>query len=189
VTFIFVILIVFILGLTLIPFKLSLKFSKQFSKFEGDFTLSWMKIKLFQQNIPVKEKKKRKKEKKDEKKPFDRQKIGKIIALFYESLPELLKILKTILKSLSLEELNLNFIIGFDSPVDTAVTSGYIWSLAAAVNIFPNIYLNVIPDFQKERLDGHIRLILKLRIIWILIAFFRAIIKRPVRNLFLEIRR
>lgn len=163
---------------------MSFCFSKRGSVIHGDFKIRLMKIKLFHKKIPPKKKKKEKKKKK----PFDRKRILRIISLLWESLPYLTRIWNAFLKSISIEKFSFDFIIGLNSPVDTAVVSGYFWSLASVVNVIPNAHLSIKPDFKEERLDGSMIVKLKFRLFWIVASFVKAFTKKPVRLLFKEMR-
>lgn len=183
VTTILLIFFLIIIGLLVVPFQISLYFSKKGSLIRGDFKIHLMKIRIFHERIPLKEKKEKKK-----KKPFDRERILKIISLLWESYPYLTRIWNALLKSISIENLYFNFIIGLNSPVDTAIVSGYLWSLASVANITPNMRLSIKPDFKGERLDGSMKIKLKIRLFWISTSFIKAFTKKPVRSLFKEIR-
>jgi len=163
---------------------MSLCFSKSGSIIQGDFKIRLMKIKLFHKKIPPKKKKKEKKKKK----PFGRKRILRIISLLWESFTYLTRIWNAFLKSISIEKFSFDFIIGLNSPVDTAVVSGYFWSLASVVNVIPNVHLSIKPDFKEERLDGSMIVKLKVRLFWNVTSFIRAFTKKPVRLLFKEMR-
>ncbi|MBM4240867.1 MAG: DUF2953 domain-containing protein [Euryarchaeota archaeon] len=193
VTTILLILAVVIIGLLVVPFKISMHLSNKGSLIQGDIQITWMRIRFFHRKIPSEKEKEEIKEEKKKKgkkeKKFDFKRIPKIIHLLMESWPYLTRILNEFFKSLSVEKFSIDFIIGLSSPVDTAVISGYIWSLASIVNIIPNAHLSVTPDFQKVRIDGSIILKLKFKLFWVVVAFIKAFTKKPVRMLLGEIRR
>ncbi|MCP8312634.1 MAG: DUF2953 domain-containing protein [Candidatus Methylarchaceae archaeon HK02M1] len=150
--------------------------------------MSWMGIRFIRRKIPSEgEKKKEKKEKEKEK--FYWRRIPETVSLFVESFPYIRNILKAAMKSISIKRFSCDVVMGLDSPVDTAVVSGYLWSLASIVNVFPKVYLSVKPDFQERRLDGSIMVELKVRLLRIVLAFVRAFFKKPVRQFFGKMRR
>lgn len=177
---ILLIFLLIIIGLLVVPLQISLYFSKRGSLIRGDFKVHFMKIRIFHGKIPPKKKK--------EKKPFDKKRILKIISLLWESYPHLTHILNTFLKSISIEKFYLNFIIGLNSPVDTSIVSGYLWSLASFLNVTPNMYLSIKPDFKEERLDGSMKIKLKIKLFRIATSSIKALTKKPVRSLLKEIR-
>ncbi len=150
--------------------------------------LSWMKIRLIQRDIPSEEEEEKKEEKKEKERKFDIKKLIKSIKLFWEALDHLKPIITAFLRSLTLEKFSLNLNLGFGSPVDTAMTSGYFWSLASVANLIPPVSLSLVPDFQKERIDGSVELNIKLKLFWIVVESIKAFTKKPVRELFWSLR-
>jgi len=182
-----IILLIFLLIITsllLIPFHISLHLSKKGSLTQGDFHISWLGITFIRRKIFPEERKKEKEEKR-----FDWRSITEMISLFTESFPHLKRILNAFMKSISIERFSCDVTIGLDSPADTATISGYIWSLAPLVNLFPKAYLSVKPDFQEKRLDGSMIIELKVKLLRIAVAFIRAFTKKPVRQFFRKMRR
>ncbi|MEE9585685.1 MAG: DUF2953 domain-containing protein [Nitrososphaerales archaeon] len=150
---------------------------------QGSFRIRWLGITFFQQKIPQEE---RKKEKRRER--FDWKSIPEMGSLFTESYPYFTNVLNAFTKSISIKRLSFNVTIGLGSSADTAIVSGYLWSLASIVNVYPPIYLSVEPDFQEERLDGSMMIELKVRLLRIAVAFIKAFSKKPVRRLFSRMR-
>jgi hypothetical protein len=161
---------------------------KRGSLIQGDFHIIWLGITFIRRKIPTEGRKKegRKKEKEEE---FDWRGIPEMISLFTESFPYLKRILNAFIRSLSIVRFSLSLTIGLDSPADTAVMSGYLWALASVVNVFPKAHLSVKPDFQEKKLDASMMAELKIRLLWIAVAFIRAFTKRSVRRLFRKMRR
>ncbi|MCP8316970.1 MAG: DUF2953 domain-containing protein [archaeon] len=177
-----IIILIFLLivaSLLLIPFHISLHFFMRGSLIQGSFHISWLGITFIRRKIFPEERKKKKEEKK-----FDWRSIPEMISLFTESFPYLKHILNAFMKSISIERFSCNVTMGLDSPADTAMISGYMWSLASLVNVFPKAYLSVKPDFQEKRLDGSMMVELKVRLLWIAVALIRAFSKKPIRQLF-----
>lgn len=174
----------------MVPFQISLKFYRKNSVNEGYFRLRWLKIRLIHRKIPS-DKKKPKKEKieKKEGKKIDFNRIPKILEYFGESLPYIMNVFEAFLRSVSINKISINSIIGLDSPADTAIVSGYLLGLASVVNILPKTNFTVDPDFNKERIDGSILVEMKLRLFWIAVESLKAFTKKPVRSLFGELRK
>jgi hypothetical protein len=188
---IILILALILLGILLIPFHISFYLQKSGNEMEGKFKLSWLRIRLIQRDIPQEEeeeKKEKKKKEKEEETKFNASKLIKVVKLLWEALDYLKPIFNAFLNSLTLEKFFLNLNLGFRSPVDTAMTSGYIWSLASVVNLIPPVSLSVVPDFQKQRMDGSVEISIKLKLFWIVVQFIKAFTKKPVRELFWSIR-
>lgn len=175
----------------MVPFHIILNLCNDGFKIHGNFKLTWMKIKLIQRKIPPEEKeeKKEKKEKRKDKAKFDVKRIPKLISLFIESWPYFGRILNAFLKSTSFEKFSLDLVIGLGDPADTAIINGYLRALISLANIIPNAYFSVEPDFQRERIDGHLVMDIKIRLFWIVIEFIRAYTKKPVRMLIGELRK
>ncbi|GAB4308963.1 MAG: hypothetical protein Kow0019_05840 [Methanobacteriaceae archaeon] len=148
-----------------------------------------MRIRLLQRTIPSSKPSKKKKKKKAEKKEkTDFNKISKIVQNFLDSLPYLIRLIRQFCRSINIEYLKATIIIGFSSYTDTALVCGYLWSLIATLKIFPDICLNVKPDFQKENLDISLKLKMKIKLLWIIIEFIRVFMKKPVRILIKDLR-
>lgn len=184
---IILIIILIIIGILVVPFQISLQLNRRDSVNEGHFKLSWLKIRLIHRKFPSDKKEKKPEDKKQKKIDFNR--IPQIIELSIESLPYIFNIFEAFLKSISIKKISIDSIIGFDSPVDTAIISGYLWGLASIINLIPNTCLTVEPDFHKERVDGSFVIELKMILLWIAIAGLRALTKKPVRSLVGELRK
>jgi len=185
---IILILALILLSFLLIPFQIYLELHKIGTNFKGNFALRCIGIKIFQREIPSAEEKEEKEEKKEEKKKFDLQQILRILNLFLESWPYLVNILQAFIKSLSLEKLSVHMTLGFESPADTAMITGYLWSFTYPVSALTSIEASVTPDFNNRVLDGDLEIDVKLKLFWIAVEVIRAITKKPVRKLIQELR-
>lgn len=181
-----------------IPLKLSLDIKKHGSKLKGKFSLVWLGIKIFSKEIPGEEedkkakkekKKEEKKDKKDKKDKFDLQRILKILNLFMEAWPHLYRLIISFFRSFTLEKFSLNLTMGLESPADTAMFTGYIWSVTYPLNALTRIDAVITPDFEKRVLDGDLQMDIRLKLIGIVVEAIRAFTKKPVRKLIWEIRR
>lgn len=173
----------------MIPFHISLKLKIDGLKFSGYFKLTWIRIRLLQRKFPDKSEEKKEVKEEEEKKPFEFGKIPRIISLLYQSLPHLMRIFKAFLKSIKIESFGANLKLGLGSPYETAMISGYLYALMPLLNIIPKIYISFDPDFQKERIELNTDLKISIRLLWIVIELFRAIIKKPIRDLIGELRK
>jgi hypothetical protein len=169
----------------MIPFQISMELLRQNTINRGYLRVRWLKLKIIdRQIIPTP-----KKEKKAEKREFDISRIPKIISLFGESLPSIMNILEAFLRSISIEKISLNSIFGLGDSADTAMVGGFLYSVAAVVNVLPNTYFSVEPDLQNERLECSLIVKLKLKLLWIVIAFLKDLTKKPFRSLLGELRK
>jgi len=189
--------VLILLSFLLIPLKLSLNLNKHGSEIKGRFSLYWIGIRFFSKEIPEEEKeedKKKKKEKKEkaeekeEKGKFDLERILRIINLFGEAWPHLYHFLVAIFRSFTLEKFYLKLTMGLESPADTAMFTGYIWSVTHPLNALTRIETVITPDFQRRVLDGELQVDIRLKLIGIVTEAIRAYTKKPVRQLISELR-
>ena len=196
---IIIILVLILLSFLLIPLNLSLNLKKRDSNIKGRFSLRWLGIRIFSKQIPEKEKdgdKKEKKEKKEKEKDkkadedkFDLDRILKLINLFLDSWPHLYRVIVAIYQSFTLQKFSLDVTMGLESPADTALFTGYIWSVTYPLNALTGFDLVVIkPDFNRQILDGDLDLDIKLKLVGIVVEAIRAFTKKPVRKLINEMR-
>jgi len=175
-----------------VPFHISVELFRQGNVNQGYLRVKWLKIKIIDRELirpPKKETKPKRK--------FDVNKfintlqdtLPKIIPNFIKSLPYFMNIFWVFLQSITIEIISFNFIIGLGDSADTAMVGGFLYSVAAIVNVFPNIYFSVEPDLQNERLEGSLEVKLKLRLLKIAAATLKALIKRPVISLLWELRK
>jgi hypothetical protein len=176
-----------IVGILVVPFNIHLNLTNTGFNVKGNFKLTWIKIKLIQREVT--QNKETQKEESKKKNEFNIKNIFKIISLSIESWPYLKRVLSAILKSTSIQKFSLNLNVGLGDAVDTARITGYLWALASLINVKPNVYLSIQPDFQKEHLDAKLILNIRIRLLMIIIELVRAFTKKPVRKLFNELRK
>jgi len=191
---IILILVLILLSFLLIPLKLSLELEKQGSELKGLFSLRFLGIRIFSKEIPEDEKDKEEKveedeEETDKKDEFDLKRILKILRLVKESWPHIYRLITAFYRSVTLEKFSLNLTLGMESPADTALFTGYIWSFTCPLNALTRIDAVITPDFQKRVLDGNFQMIINLKLIWIVVEAIRAYTKKPVREMIREMRR
>jgi len=190
ISIIILILVLILLSFLFIPLKLSLYLNKQGNETEGKFTLRLLGIPLFSRKIPEdktdeKEEKEEKAEKKDK---FSLERILKILKLFKESLPYIYGLMTSIYNAVTIEKFSVNMNLGMESPADTALFTGYIWSFTYPLNALTRIDVNINPDFQRRVLDGNIQMDVNIRLIGIVVEAIKAYTKKPVRELIKEVR-
>ena len=190
------IIIVIILILTVIlvfPFHISIYFQKKALKIQGHVNVTWMKLRIFKKEWPEKKTEDKKlaepkKESEKEKTKFSVERILKVLNLFLQSLPYIENVIYAFFRSTYFEKFTFDLKFGFYSPTDTAKIAGYFWSIGSIVNIIPNVYLTVVPDFQEEIFDGTGEFEFKLRLLYIVVESVKAFTKKPVRALISELR-
>jgi len=186
--------VLILLSFLLIPLKLSLELEKQGSELKGLFSLRFLGIRIFSKEIPEDEKDKEEKVEEDEeetdnKDEFNLKRILNILRLLKESWPHIYRLITAFYRSVTLEKFSLNLTLGMESPADTALFTGYIWSFTYPLNALTRIDAVITPDFQRRVLDGNFQMIINLKLIWIVVEAIRAYTKKPVREMIQEMRR
>lgn len=191
---IIIILVLILLSFLLIPLKLSLDLKKRGSEINGQFILKFIGIRIFSKEIPGDEKdqddkgEEKKEDKKGKKDKFDLERILKILKLAKNSWPHLYRLITAFYRSVNLEKFSLNMTLGMESPADTALFTGYIWSVTYPLNAITRIDAVITPDFQRRVLDGDLQVDISLKLFWIVAEAIRAYTKKPVRELIQEAR-
>ncbi len=196
---IIIVLVLILLSFLLIPLNLSLYLKIKESKILGRFTVKFLGIRIFSKEIPEEKKDEDKeeeekegekeKEKDDKKDKFDLDRILKILRLFKESLPYLYRLITAFLGSFTLKKLSVDITMGMESPADTALFTGYIWSFTYPFNTITPFNITITPDFQRRILEGDFAVEVNFKLIKIVTEAIRAYTKKPVRELINEIRR
>lgn len=185
-TAIILIILIIVVGILVVPFHIYLNIYNTGFKIKGTFRLSWLKLKLIQREIPPeKQAQKKENEKKSE---FEIGHIPKILSLLIESWPHLERVFNSFLRSTSFEIFSLNLTLGLGDPADTAMVSGYFLAVSSLLNVIPNAYISLEPDFLNDRMEVDATLKIKIRLFWIVVEVIRAFTKKPVRMLFKELR-
>lgn len=183
---IIILLVIIIASIMLIPFHITLNLDNKGLDYKGYFKLTWLRIRILQREIPLKEEKKEVEKK--TKAEWTLNRIIKIFNLFLESMPYFENIFYAFLRSITIEKLNLNLALGMDSPVDTAQMAGFFWSILPTLNLIPKVSIHMNPVFMKSTFEGNLDFELKIRLFWIVVEALKAITKKPVRGLINEVR-
>jgi len=100
--------------------------------------------------------------------------------------PAIMNFLMDLLKTIVFEKLSCRLCIGLNDPADTAVMSGYLWSVASTLGLFrANVFIE--PCFEGERLEGLFEAKLKTRLIQIALAVINTLREKEIRSLIREV--
>ena len=103
-----------------------------------------------------------------------------------DAAPDIMNILMDLLKTIVFERLSCRLCLGLNDPADTAVMSGYLWSVASTLGLFrANVFIE--PCFEGECLEGVFEAELKARLIWIAKAVINALRENEIRSLIREV--
>ena len=186
-----IVLFSIIAAVLLIPFHVKLygTFSQSARKFE--VALSWLGITIYRVK-PTESKPKEEKKKPKEEEPKKRQfSIGKTLELLStvsDSVPAFLILIRSFRRAVHIQHLVMDFTFGLGDPADTAMMSGYIWSVSWILNFIPSVSLSFRPDFEQVKFDGSIQAEARVRTLFLVIGFLRAYSKNPFRKLIKEVR-
>jgi len=100
--------------------------------------------------------------------------------------PALANILLDLLKSILFKKLSCRLCFGWDDPAQTAIISGYLWSLASVLDPF-QAKISIEPWFEGERLEGEFMAEIEARLLWSVFAVIKALRKREIRLLLREV--
>ena len=181
--------------LLLVPFHLSLRLDLNGLNMETDYQVRWLGFTLKKGEIPppgAKDmqagEKEQAREKDDEEKPkAEREQMPKSLASvdprsFMDALPAILRVLKNLIKSVDIDKIICRISFGLNDPAETAVLSGYLWSLVSAVCL-SNTNIFIDPRFDEERLEGDLAADLKARLLWVVVALLLALREDKLRKL------
>jgi hypothetical protein len=100
--------------------------------------------------------------------------------------PAIINFLRDLLKTIVFEKLSCRLCFGLNDPADTAVLSGYLWSVASTLGLFrANVFIE--PCFEGERLEGLFEAKLKTRLIQIALAVINALRETEIRSLIRDV--
>ena len=100
--------------------------------------------------------------------------------------PAIINFLMDLLKTIVFEKLSCRLRFGLNDPADTAVMSGYLWSVASTLGLFrANVFIE--PCFEGEQLEGLFEAELKTRLIQIAFAVINALREKEIRSLIRDV--
>ena len=105
-----------------------------------------------------------------------------------DAFPAITKLLRNLLRSIKFQDISCSLCIGLNDPVQTAMMSGYLWSIASMLGLF-RANISIEPCFEEERLEGEFSTRLSVRLLWTMLAFINALREGKIRRLLLEFSR
>jgi len=197
--------------LLLAPFNLALNIGKKGPLVEGSIKLSWLGLTLKKGEISPQsagdllasiwkeeagkegravEDREAKPEKRNEiDNSEDNKKTGIVrpprIQSLINAAPALANILLDLLKSILFKKISCRLCFGLDDPAQTAIISGYFWSLASVLGLIQS-KIFIEPWFEGERLEGELVAEIEVRLWWAVFAMLRGLREREIRLLLRE---
>ncbi|VVB69637.1 Uncharacterised protein [uncultured archaeon] len=174
------------------PFNLSLELNKRGPPVRGIYRIGWLGLTLMKGDIlshspqGTREMEARVEEKEaivpKKRKNLMSSPSGQSLL---DAFPALFRLLKDLLKSIELKKISCRLCFGLDDPAQTAVMSGYLWSVASALRLFPG-HIFIEPRFDGEQLEGDFTAELRARMLWIAMAMIGSLRERKIRRLLME---
>jgi hypothetical protein len=119
----------------------------------------------------------------------DNQKTGIVrpprIQSLINAAPALAKILRDLLKLIRFKKISCRLCFGLDDPAQTAIISGYLWSLASVLGLIQS-KIFIEPWFEGERLEGELIAEIEARLWWAVFAMIQGLREREIRLLLRE---
>lgn len=108
------------------------------------------------------------------------------VRLIIDALPQIAQILIYLIKSINIRKFLCNISFGLDDPVDTAMVSGYLWSIVFATGIRGKD-ISIEPRFDGAQLQGSILTVLEARMLWFVVAAAKALEEEKTRRLIIKL--
>jgi hypothetical protein len=189
--------LLFLVLLLVVPFNLSLEFTKRGPPMSGFYRVAWLGFTLRKgvilptslEGVIVHEENEAsgKNEVPTVEQAWNLKHSPDLRSLL-DSIPSLLRVLKDMLKSTDLQKISCHLCFGLDDPVETAVISGYLWSVVSASGLFrANIFIE--PCFEGARLEGEFTAELRTRMLWMVMPVILSLREQKIRKLLAEIAR
>jgi hypothetical protein len=119
----------------------------------------------------------------------DNQKAGIVrppkIQSLINAAPALAKFLWDLQKSIHFKKISCRLCFGLDDPAQTAIISGYLWSLASALGLI-HAKILIEPWFDGERLEGELVAEIEARLWRAVFAVIQGLREREIRLLLRE---
>jgi len=203
-------LIILLVIILIIPIHLTLNFRKQGPLIQGGYRIAWLGLTLRKREVlpqpaadllasilkkeSKEERGKAEKGKADEGRETadsgDEQKSdikrSPELNFLSNAAYAIVNLLLNLLKSIVLQKLSCRLCFGLNDPAETAVMSGYLWSVASTLGLF-RAKVFIEPFFEGERLEGEFAAELKIRLFWIVWAVINALREKEIRSLIREV--
>jgi hypothetical protein len=119
----------------------------------------------------------------------DNQKAGVVRSPKIQSLinaaPALANILMDLLRTILFKKISCRLCFGLGDPAQTAIISGYLWSLASVLGLIQS-KIFIEPWFEGERLEGELVAEIEVRLWWAVFAMIQGLREREIRLLLRE---
>ncbi len=202
-----IVIILLLAGILLIPFRLSLSMVKDGMYLQGFYKISYLGITLVKDEIPSQQTETIKGV--DEPEETEEAQEAKILEksegilrgydeepdtmrppvdlkLMIDAFPRIAHILIDLIRSIDIDRLCCKLSFGLDDPVDTAMMSGYLWSIVYATGLYrADVFIE--PRFDRVQLDGSLLIDLDARALWAVVAAVKALEDKTVRKLILKV--
>lgn len=176
--------------LLIMPFHLSLKICKGGPSITGFYRIAWLGLTLRRGTIypppPEGLSQERVRENGEEEEMQGRgQMRPPDLRSLLDAFPSIVGVLRSVIQSIKFEKVSCFIFFGLEDPVETAVLSGYLWSVLSALGLHRANIL-VEPYFGGARLEGDFRAELQTRMLWTLVVVIRALGDKKIRKLMCE---
>lgn len=114
--------------------------------------------------------------------------IKKIFRRTWRAKRYLMDLLRTIISSITIRRLGMRVSVGTGDASDTAIITGYLWTLSAMTSSLRNIEINAVPDFLSGDINGKIELELTIRPLKPVLVFTMLLLRKPFRDLVMGFR-
>jgi hypothetical protein len=185
---IFIIIVLTLLCLLLIPFHLLIDIRTDGPLVRGWYKLAWFGLPLRKRGISRSACEIMRGEWNREKPETEGEEAaGKVqirlsdLRALWEALPALARALRELLGSIHIEKFFCHLRCGLSDPADTAVYSGCLWPIIAALNSW-GAHFFLQPCFEEEVLEGSLVAELKASLIWFIVPLLKALRKEKVRR-------
>ena len=108
------------------------------------------------------------------------------VEFLLDTIPALWKVFRDLLKSIEFQNISCRLCFGLEDPANTAILSGYFWSMASILSIF-RANISIEPYFERRRLEGEFFSRLRTRPLWTLWHHYNAIRERKIRRLLINV--
>ncbi|MFB2624055.1 DUF2953 domain-containing protein [Methanothermobacter sp. DP] len=101
----------------------------------------------------------------------------------------IMDLLRTTISSITIRRLGIRVSVGTGDASDTAIITGYLWTLSALTSSLRNIEINAVPDFLSGDMNGKIELEMSIRPLKPVLVFTMFLLRKPFRDLVMGFRK